>query len=179
MTCGDVVEDFEGWYLQRRPRLIGTLVALCANADLAADAADEACSKALERWDRVSAMDSPDAWVTRVAINEMKRQLRRRNLEVRLLRRRPLVDATQPPTPHSEIWDAVGELPARQRLAVVLRYVGDFDEADISTVMGVARGTVAATLFTARARLADTLADPALLPDSAQPDSAGMEAPHG
>ena len=174
-----MVEDFERWYLQRQPRLIGTLVALCANADLAADAADEACSKALERWDRVSVMASPDAWVTRVAINEMKRQLRRRGIETRLLRRRRMVDASPPPTPHPEIWDAVRNLPGRQRLAVVLRYVGDFDEADIATVMGVARGTVAATLSMARSHLAETLADPALASETKHPEPTGMETPHG
>ena len=42
---------------------------------------------------------------------------------------------------------------------MVLRYVGDYSEVEIAEVMGVARGTVAATLSTARAALAKKLGD--------------------
>jgi RNA polymerase sigma factor (sigma-70 family) len=34
------------------------------------------------------------------------------------------------------LWDAVGELPARQRSAVVLRYVADLPHRDIATAIG-------------------------------------------
>jgi RNA polymerase sigma factor (sigma-70 family) len=34
------------------------------------------------------------------------------------------------------LWDAVGELPARQRSAVVLRYVGDLPHRDIAAAIG-------------------------------------------
>ncbi len=162
-----MTEDFEPWYLRRHPRVIGALVALCGDVDAAADATDEAFSRALGHWGRVSQMASPDAWVTTVAVNELKRRLRRRSTEARLLRRRRPAEHVSAPSSHPEVWEAVRALPERQRLAVVLRYVGDFDEAHVAEVMGVARGTVAATLHAARARLADML------------DPEGLEAPHG
>jgi RNA polymerase sigma factor (sigma-70 family) len=34
------------------------------------------------------------------------------------------------------LWDAVGALPARQRSAVVLRYVADLPHRDIATAIG-------------------------------------------
>jgi DNA-directed RNA polymerase specialized sigma24 family protein len=61
--------------------------------------------------------------------------------------------------PAGEVWDLVRSLPTRQRTAVVLRYVGDLREDDIAAVMGVTRGTVAATLATARRNLANVLDD--------------------
>lgn len=36
----------------------------------------------------------------------------------------------------SPLWEAVGELPARQRSAVVLRYVADLPHRDIATAIG-------------------------------------------
>jgi RNA polymerase sigma-70 factor (ECF subfamily) len=154
-----VVEDFEDWYRLRHPRVIGAVHAACGEADVAAEATDEAFVRALDRWDRVRVMDSPDAWVTKVAINVMRRRMRRRSTEVRLLRDSmpPLASDRSDLVPDPEVWAAVRALPERQRLAVVLRYVGDLTEAEIGRVMGIARGTVAASLAAARIRLAEQL----------------------
>lgn len=152
-------ELFEPWYLRRHPRVIGTLAAMCGDTDLSAEATDEAFARALARWDRVGNMDSPDAWVTKVAVNELKRRLRRRSLEDHLLRRQRVSEEVPAIALHPEVWAAVRDLPDRQRLAIVLRYVADFDESSIGAVMGIARGTVAASLHAARATLADALGD--------------------
>jgi RNA polymerase sigma factor (sigma-70 family) len=58
-----------------------------------------------------------------------------------------------------DVMRAVQRLPARPRTAVVLRYVADLTEAEVAEAMGVAPGTVAATLSNARRRLAVLLAD--------------------
>jgi RNA polymerase sigma-70 factor (ECF subfamily) len=59
--------------------------------------------------------------------------------------------------PTGEVWDLVRALPERQRVAIVLRYVADLTEPDIAAVMGIARGTVASTLASARDRLGEAL----------------------
>jgi RNA polymerase sigma-70 factor (ECF subfamily) len=76
---------------------------------------------------------------------------------------------TQPPPvgiattdSRTEIWDAVRQLPQRQRTAVALRYVADMTEQSIADVMDVRVGTVSATLHAARRRLADLLGDDAM-----------------
>ena len=56
-----------------------------------------------------------------------------------------------------ELWDAVAALPERERTAVALRYLGDLTEAQVAQTMGVAPGTVAATLHAARTHLAASL----------------------
>jgi RNA polymerase sigma factor (sigma-70 family) len=51
----------------------------------------------------------------------------------------------------------VRELPPQRRLAIFLRYFADLSYADIGEVLGVAEGTVAATLSQAHRQLAGEL----------------------
>jgi RNA polymerase sigma factor (sigma-70 family) len=149
--------DFETWYRRAHPRLLWSMSFVCGDADVARDVTDEACVRALDRWERVSVMASPDGWAYRVALNLLRRRGRRAAIERTLLRR-----AAEPPplpAPAVELWDIVRSLPERQRKAVVLRYVGDLPENEIAEAMGISRGTVAATLRDARRRLAPLLAD--------------------
>ena len=55
------------------------------------------------------------------------------------------------------MWQAVTALPPRMRTAFALRYLGGLTEAEVAAAMGVAPGTVAATLHDARRRLAPLL----------------------
>jgi len=150
--------DFDGWYRGAHARLFASLLVLCGDRDLAAEAVDEALARALQHWDRVCEMDSPEGWVYRVAVNVMRRVARRRAIEQRVRWR--LASREVMPAPAGEVWDLVRALPDRQRTAVVLRYLADLAESDIAAVMGVARGTVASTLADARRSLAALLAEP-------------------
>jgi RNA polymerase sigma-70 factor (ECF subfamily) len=149
------VTNFDEWYADQRPRVYVSMLALSEDPDLAAEVTDEAFMRAVAHWKRVCAMESPGGWTQRVALNVLRRRLRRRRAEARLLSK--LTRHEQEPTPTSEVWHLVGALPERQRIAVVLRYVADLTEPDIAIAMGVARGTVASTLAAARARLAEVL----------------------
>lgn len=72
---------------------------------------------------------------------------------------RQRAESTDPPSaPDDQLWRAVARLAPRARTAVALRYVADLPEAEIAEIMGVARGTVAATLSSARKQLALQLA---------------------
>lgn len=150
-----MVEGFESWYQRLHPQLVVALIGSFGDREIAGDAADEACVRALERWDSVSRMEFPEGWAFRVAYNVAKRRARRRSMESILLRGRCPVTADGPA---GEIWLLVSDLPARQRHAVVLRHVGDFTEAEIGEVMGIGRGTVSATLRAAYRSLRSALA---------------------
>jgi RNA polymerase sigma factor (sigma-70 family) len=151
------LRDFGRWYSAEHARLFASVVLLSGDRDVAADATDEAFSRALQHWSRVSHMESPEGWTYRVAVNVVRRMGRRRTLERRLLRRLAVSDVA--PAPEGEVWDLVRSLTTRQRTAVVLRYVADLAETDIAAAMGVTRGTVASTLADARRRLRDALAE--------------------
>jgi RNA polymerase sigma-70 factor (ECF subfamily) len=150
--------EFEEWYRNEHPRLFASLLVLCGSRESAADATDEALSRALQHWSRVRSMTSPEGWVYRVGVNVVRRSARRRSLEHRLLGRLHIEEVM--PAPAGEVWDLVRALPERQRTAVVLRYVGDLEEETIAQVMGVTRGTVASTLSDARRSLSAVLTEP-------------------
>lgn len=156
------VEDFDVWYAEQRRALAPALAAWCGDSGVAADALDEAFTRAVERWDRVSRLTSPTGWVWRTATNVVRRRARRATLEVRLLRRThggqsALVDG--PSADGIDLRRALLGLTERQRTAVVLHHIADLPHRDVADAMGIAEGTVAATLHQARRRLAETLTE--------------------
>ncbi|MGH1491019.1 MAG: RNA polymerase sigma factor [Acidimicrobiales bacterium] len=158
--------DFELWYQAEYPRLVNTLAVVTGDRQLAVEAASEACTKALARWNRVGAMERPGGWVYRVALNESRRRAKRGALERRLLARKLVeVEPIAPPV-HGDLdlWSAVARLPERTKEAVVLRYVADLTEPEIAKALGVSRGTVATMLRRAHMKLAEELGSKAPTP---------------
>jgi RNA polymerase sigma-70 factor (ECF subfamily) len=149
-----VERDFAQWYENEHPKVLGSLRALSNRVDSAAEATDEAFTRAFSHWPRVSTMASPGGWTYRVALHALRRASRRSQTEARLTAGQ--LSAVPPSVPEIdiELWEVVRALPDRQRTAIVLRYVADLSEADIAIAMKVRRGTVASTLTQARARLA-------------------------
>lgn len=147
---------FEEWYRTAWPKLVGSLVVIVGDRDLAADLAAESAVRVLERWERGS-IEHPTAWAHQVAINLARRRARREALETRVLRHAGHDEAVEPPALPSEVWVALRRLPNRQRTAIALRYLGDLTQAEIAQSMGISPGTVAATLHAARQRLASML----------------------
>ncbi len=145
---------FAAWYEQEAGRLTATVAGVVGDRGRAEEATAEAFARAYARWGRVSAMDSPEGWVVRVAINQVRGRFRRLAVE---RRHAPAVagpaSVLPPGFPDEALWAAVAGLPERTRTAVVLRYVADLPEAEVARIMGVSRGTVATTLSRARTRL--------------------------
>jgi RNA polymerase sigma-70 factor (ECF subfamily) len=152
---GAMGSDFEVWYMREHPRLVAALLLVTGDVDLAREAVDEACSRALARWERVADMDSPGGYVYRIALHEAWRRRRRARIERGLWARSRIESVV--PAPTGEAWDLVRGLAPRQRTAVVLRYVADLTEAEIAHVMGVSRSTVSSTLIDARRLIAERL----------------------
>jgi RNA polymerase sigma-70 factor (ECF subfamily) len=151
---------FEAWYRAVHPRLVAGILLSTGRQDDAADVADETMARALERWDHVRTMASPDGWAFQVAFNLVRRRGRRRSLEQTVLRRSAAGRNDTIDGPAGEAWDAVAHLSPRQRQVVVLRFVADLPEADIADVLGISRGTVSSTLADAKANLRVALTDP-------------------
>ena len=158
--------SFADWYRAEHPRVLGSITALSGDGGLAAEVTDEAFTRALADWPRVQRMASPAGWTYRVALNVLRRKHRRRGTEQRALstvgtRADGAGRVHTDPTSHPEVWAAVRQLPEKQRVAVVLRYVADLTESAIAETMGVSRGTVASNLSDARRSLAEFLTDDA------------------
>ena len=158
MTNDEDGAGFDAWYLREAPRLLALVTLAVGDRWLAEEATAEAFARALERWPSVRAMESPAAWVYTVALNQVRSRMRRARLERRYVARQRAGYQPPPPEPDTALWAAVAALPPRMRTAVALRYVADLGEAEVAVAMGISRGTVAATLSKARARLAQLLA---------------------
>jgi RNA polymerase sigma-70 factor, ECF subfamily len=153
-------------------RLTGVAYALCGDRGLAEECAQEALARAWQRVDRGEALDSLEAWTTRVALNWCHSQLRRRGAESRALLRVGTRRETMSRAGGSaeggdggerlsaEVHRAVLDLPFRQREVVVLHYLLDYDIATIARVAGISRGAVKNALFHARAALTLRLDEP-------------------
>jgi len=146
--------DFDDWFLANYRRVLSSVLIVCAgDMPRAEDATNDACIDALEQWNRVGAMDSPNAWVTKVAINKAKRSWLRRKRYVDPVNVDTLDLAVFDDVSNVELWNAVGQLSVKQRTAIVLRYVDDLTQGAIASELDIAPGTVSATLTQARAKL--------------------------
>jgi RNA polymerase sigma-70 factor, ECF subfamily len=154
------VDDFEAWYRGSAPRLAAALAVVAGDADVGREAAAEACTRALERWSRVREMSSPEGWAHTVGVNLIRRRWRRAAMERRVVSKAGRAAVGAAPSLNPELWLAVRSLPLRQRQAVALRYVLDLTQEQVAAAMGVAPGTAAATLSTARRQLRAALDDP-------------------
>lgn len=160
-VAADELSDarFARWYAAQAGPLRATLRVVTGDAELAEEATAEAFARAYAHWPEVERMASPGGWVYTVALNQVRRWARRRLLERRYVARFGVQDVlVEMPELDDELWAAVHALPPRARTAIGLRYVADLPEAEIATILGVSRGTVAATLSKARKRLAADLA---------------------
>ena len=152
--------DFEHWYRREHDRLVNSLFLISGSVDAAREATDEGFARVAARWARVRRMDAPAGYAFRVALNVLRKEMRRRTREATAHRLNSADESFVDESPDPDLWRAVRALPDRQRAAVVLRYVADLTEADIAAALGVTRGTVASNLSHARDALATALSEP-------------------
>ena len=104
----------------------------------------DALSRALPRWSRISTVDDPDAYVRRMVVNahvSRWRKFRRREVPVEVVRDRPVPTGVGAED-RDRLWRACRSLPPDQRTAVVLRFYEDLDYAEIAALTGVREGSV-------------------------------------
>jgi RNA polymerase sigma-70 factor (sigma-E family) len=138
--------EFAGFFAATWSRLFRITYALTGDMGQAEDALQSAFVKAYASWHRVRAAEQPEAYVRRMAVNEVLGVRRRlwwklertglppERMELRSLED-DLVDRTQ-------MWAALMGLPPGQRAVLVLRYYVDLSEEGIADVLGCSRGTV-------------------------------------
>ncbi|MEM7143300.1 MAG: sigma-70 family RNA polymerase sigma factor [Actinomycetota bacterium] len=150
--------DFDEWYTRTRPVVVSAVSAMGAPHDLAVDAADEAFTRAAERWESVSVMTNRDGWAyvvaRRVAVGQLRRrQVARRKFHV-LKDSSPIEHHDPPPETH-ELRKLLEPLTEAQREAVVLRNYFGMTEPEIAEAIGASRGTVSSRLRSAYKVLRD------------------------
>ncbi|HEY1642968.1 MAG TPA: SigE family RNA polymerase sigma factor [Streptosporangiaceae bacterium] len=120
---------------------------LCGDWHLAHDLVQDTLVKAYQHWPRVRQADSPDAYVRRILLNEVRGRWRRRERAVPVARfpeGRELTapDATEEIARRAGLLQALLALPLRQRATVILRYLEGMSERETAAVLGCSEGTV-------------------------------------
>lgn len=147
--------DFEAFYAEWRDPLRRAVALATGDVIASGEAVDEAMTRALVRWDRISSYDKPEGWVYRVALNWSKGLFRKRNRE--LLTAIDMEGPRSDPLPDLDLIEAVERLSLRHRAVVVGRFYLDWSTAEVAEALDVAEGTVKSRLSRALEQLASDL----------------------
>jgi RNA polymerase sigma-70 factor (sigma-E family) len=140
-------DEFAGFVRANAPRLLWIARLLC-NGDRGAaeDLVQDALVETFRHWSRIRKRDAHFAYTRRILTRTATKRWRAQS--------RLLEIATPEPTPTSpssdstdsdlglDVREALGDLSAKQRAVIVLRYYEDLTEAQIADALGCSRGSV-------------------------------------
>ena len=152
------VLDFESFFRAEYRSLSQALLLLVGDAFEAEEIAQETMTRVLERWDRVSTMDSPAGYAYRTALNLQRKRIRR--LAVRARRRFVAVrveDFGPEADDRHDVRRALVALPEGQREALILVDWLGMDAQEAADVLGIKPANVRVRLHRARSSLRDAL----------------------
>ena len=129
--------------------------------DEAHDLAQETFLRAFARADEFLSIGSLRGWLTRIALNLARDDLRKRRRRKGLLKKwpdPPPDDLCSDPYLDARVRDAVEALQEEQRLVVLMHDLEGYTHEEIADALGIAPGSSRARLSRARAKLRDSLA---------------------
>jgi len=155
-------EEFGEFMRDRASLLHQSAYLLCGDWHLAHDLVQDTLVKAYQHWPRVRQADSPDAYVRRILLNEVRGRWRRRERAVPVSRfpegREPVApDAIDELTRRAGLLQALLALPLRQRATIILRYLEGMSERETAAALGCSEGTVKSQSARALGTLKDFL----------------------
>ncbi|NEA35688.1 SigE family RNA polymerase sigma factor [Streptomyces sp. SID13031] len=147
ITGGDTERlSFDELVTSSERRLLRLALMLTGGVHGAEDLVQTVLARAHRRWDRIGALDQPDAYLSKMVVNEFlswRRLLK--NQEV------PLADLPEAPTGddigtrHAQrdaAWRLLAGLPRQQRAVLVLRFYEDLPDDEIAAILGCSQVTV-------------------------------------
>jgi len=143
--------DFEELYAAQFHGLTLQINAYVGNLVEAQDLVQEAFTRAIPRWGKISQYDDPAAWVRRVAWNLATSRWRRQRTAAAFLIRQRERHAPGP--------NPLATLTPTLRKAFVLHYIAQLSISEIAQQEDVAEGTVKSWLHRGRALVAAYLTD--------------------
>jgi RNA polymerase sigma-70 factor, ECF subfamily len=148
---GASLADLEEVYRARFGAFVRVARAVAADDGLAADAVHDAFVQAVRKRRSFRGEGPLEAWLWRMVVNAARKRVPRyESIELEV------VEAQQNGF-GDPVRAAVAALPERQRLTLFLRYYADLDYDALAATLGVAPGTVGATLNAAHAALRTSL----------------------
>lgn len=151
-------DGFEAFYQRWHSPIRRSLALALGDVGLADEAIDEAMTRALARWDVLSAYDHPEGWLYRVGLNWARGVFRKRRYEL-LSDLDTNSQTREDPVPDPDLIGAVGRLSLRLRAVVVARYYLDFSTAEVAEALDIPEGTVKSRLSRALDQLGRELGE--------------------
>jgi RNA polymerase sigma factor (sigma-70 family) len=150
----EVIAAIEQAYRDDYRRLLRVAVGMLGDCERGRDAVQEAFERALRSRSDLRSLDRLHGWLWQTLINICRVELRHKVDH--------LHDGYEPgQNGHAEEWPemraTIAALPERQRLVLFLRHYADLDYEHIAQVVGIERGTVAATLHTAHEKVREAM----------------------
>jgi RNA polymerase sigma-70 factor (sigma-E family) len=141
-------------------RRLGLL--LTGNWGEAEELAQEAMARTFASWSHVRHNDKPEAFARKVLLNRHRSVLRRAVTANRYAATAHVAEHAMPAFSGDELvlWQALQELPAKQRGAVVLRFYIDLPEAEVARLLGAPKGSVKSWVHQGLERLRFRLGPP-------------------
>ena len=148
--------EFGEYVVRQRPALLRFATVLTCQTWLAEDLVSDVLCRAFERWDRISPMAEPNAYVRRMVVNEYlswHRRLARTSPRADVEVDRAQCDGADERAERDAMIRRLAGLPRRQRAAVVLRYYAGLPDAEIAAELGCRVTTVRSQISRALAAL--------------------------
>jgi RNA polymerase sigma-70 factor (ECF subfamily) len=159
-----VSAGLEEVYAGQYRRLVALVTAVAGSRPEAEEAVQEAFVRALSLTGRRAVLADPEAWLYRVAVNQIRSRWRRARIGRRLAARMATpVEVEHPDEVTTDsrllLLAALRRLPFEQREVLALHYLADVSLADIAQRIEAPLGTVKARLSRGRGALSRLLAD--------------------
>lgn len=134
-------EEFAGRVEAVKARLYRTAYLYLGSEADALEAVDEAVYQALRGLKKLRQPEFFETWLTRILINECRRELRRRH---RLAGEEALPDAAGPDAYDAlPLREAVRRLPEELKTVIILRFFAGYTQAETAAALDIPQGTAA------------------------------------
>lgn len=142
VITGPWADDFVELYRTRYDPMVRLAYLMTGDSAVAEELVQDAFVSVHRSWDRAR---HPAAYLRTAVVNACRSWGRRRSLErnhARAAGREEVTEATG-----DELWDVLGQLPERQRAAIVLRFYEDLPDDEIAQLLGCRPATVRTAIF--------------------------------
>jgi len=138
--------SFDELVVSTERRLLRLGLMLTGGVHSAEDLVQTVFARAHRKWDRIQALDNPEAYLRTMVVNEFlswRRLLKNGELPVAEPADQPSgEDIGARLAQRDATWRLLKELPRQQRAVLVLRYYEDLPDDEIAAVLGCAPATV-------------------------------------
>ncbi len=156
-----VPQSFAEFFSEHRDGVYGAIWLVTRDRHEAEEIAQDAFCRVWERWEHVAALDDPEGYVYRTAMNVWRSRARRTAVAVRrAVHAVPPDDGLARVEANDAVLRALALLTRRQRAAIVLSDLLGFTIAEAGQALGVRPSTVRVLVKRARDRLRIEMEEP-------------------